>query len=167
MKTLKSYTLTGVIFVSVLGTLLHFAYGLSGNNVLVGLFTPTSESTWEHMKLIFFPMLLYGVWISSKLNGEYPCITSAVMRGTLLGTALIPIIFYTYSGVLGFHTAVLDILTFYISVVIAFSSIYRCTLCCCAEKFKKILIWVLFILGAMFFIFSIYTPALGIFREPM
>ena len=46
------------IFISILGVLLHFTYEWSGDNPAVGLFSAVNESTWEHLKLIFFPMLL-------------------------------------------------------------------------------------------------------------
>ena len=62
-KKLLCYTIAGIVFTSILGTLAHFIYEWSNENFLVGLFTPVSESTWEHMKLLFFPMLLYGVFI--------------------------------------------------------------------------------------------------------
>lgn len=60
-KKLLAFIIIGVLVTSVLGTLFHFTYDWSGQNFLVGLFTPVSESTWEHMKLLFFPMLLYGI----------------------------------------------------------------------------------------------------------
>lgn len=43
------------IFISILGVLLHFTYEWSGDNPAVGLFSAVNESTWEHLKLIFFP----------------------------------------------------------------------------------------------------------------
>lgn len=46
------------IFISILGVLLHFTYEWSGDNPAIGLFSAVNESTWEHLKLIFFPMLL-------------------------------------------------------------------------------------------------------------
>ena len=46
------------IFISVLGVLLHFTYEWSGDNAVVGLFSAVNESTWEHLKLLFFPFLL-------------------------------------------------------------------------------------------------------------
>lgn len=45
------------LFISILGTLLHFTYEWSQNNAIVGLFSAVNESTWEHLKLLFFPML--------------------------------------------------------------------------------------------------------------
>ena len=44
------------IFIMILGTLLHFTFKWSNNNVLVGTFSAINESTWEHLKLIFFPI---------------------------------------------------------------------------------------------------------------
>lgn len=49
------------IFISVLGVLLHFTYEWSGDNVVVGLFSAVNESTWEHLKLLFFPFLLLTI----------------------------------------------------------------------------------------------------------
>ena len=61
MQNLRKFTVIGILFVSVAGTLLHFVYDWSGQNPLVGFFAPVNESTWEHMKLLLFPMLLYGL----------------------------------------------------------------------------------------------------------
>ena len=52
------FEIISTIFVMVLGTLLHFTYKWSNNNMLVGIFSPINESIWEHLKLMFFPMLI-------------------------------------------------------------------------------------------------------------
>ena len=96
MNRLKRYTLAGIFFVSVIGTLSHFLYQLSGNSFLVGLFAPVGESTWEHIKLLFFPMLFYSLWMSVRLRKEEPGVISALAVGNLAGCALIPTIFYTF-----------------------------------------------------------------------
>ena len=59
MKQLKAYTIVGFFFVLILGTLFHFLYEWTNQCYIVGFFAPVSESVWEHMKLLFFPMLLY------------------------------------------------------------------------------------------------------------
>ena len=48
----------GFLFTSAAGTALHFAYEWSGENVVVGAVAAVNESTWEHMKLLFIPLLL-------------------------------------------------------------------------------------------------------------
>ena len=101
MSKLKYYTIAGTIFVIITGSLAHFVYEWSGKNFILGLFFPVSESTWEHMKLCFFPMLIYSLFMNKRLKDDYPCVTTALLSGILLGTFFIPVIFYTYSGILG------------------------------------------------------------------
>ena len=55
----KKYVVIGFFVVGILGTLFHFVYDWSGQMWFVGLFVPVNESTWEHMKLLFVPMLIY------------------------------------------------------------------------------------------------------------
>ena len=58
-KTLFIFQLITIIFAIILGTLLHFTYKWSNKNMLVGAFSAVNESTWEHLKLLFFPYF-YG-----------------------------------------------------------------------------------------------------------
>ena len=166
MNDLKRYTILGIVFTAILGTLSHFVYDWTGNNFIVGLFFPVNESTWEHIKLLFFPMLLYSIYMSKKLSKEYPCINSALLSGILIGAFSIPVIFYTYSGILGYNIAWLDIAIFFICVIIAFITVYKLALSCKAEKFEGILIFLVCITALLFIIFTIYPPDIGIFKNP-
>ncbi len=71
MNSLKKNLLMGTVFVTVAGIISHFVYEWSGNNSLIGLFFPVNELTWEHMKLVFFPMLIYSLFGGSRLVKEY------------------------------------------------------------------------------------------------
>ena len=51
------YFSTIVIF--GLSTIYHFAYKWSGYNDFVGAFTPTNESIFQHIKMIFYTITLY------------------------------------------------------------------------------------------------------------
>ena len=146
----------GAVFVSVLGTLLHFAYEFSGENYFVGLFTPVNESVWEHMKLLFFPMLVFSLFSKEKLS-------PALMLGTLSGTFLIPVLFYTYTGILGFNVAIIDILIFYISVIFAFYISYKSSQNKSFEKYRGFLFSLVLIFTIFFIVFSIFHPNLAIF----
>ena len=48
----------GFFFTVVFGVLLHFLYEWSYNSVWIAPFSGVNESTWEHMKLLFFPMFI-------------------------------------------------------------------------------------------------------------
>lgn len=166
MKNLKSYMISGAVFVLILGTLLHFAYDYLGQNIVVGLFTPVNESTWEHMKLVFFPMIICSIYFNTRLKSEFPCVNSAMAFATLVGTFLIPVLFYTYSGILGYNLAFFDISTFFISVIYSFYLAYNLTLSCSTEKYETLLSALLVIVGVSFIIFTLFPPQIGLFVSP-
>ncbi|MBQ4522153.1 MAG: hypothetical protein IJA10_04275 [Lachnospiraceae bacterium] len=183
-NSLIRYCLYGFLFVSILGTLAHFFYDWSGQNPIVGFFSPVNESTWEHMKLLFFPMLLYYVLTYQKLEKAYPLSPSTYPLSILVGTWLIPVLFYSYSGILGFHVAFLDILTFYVSVFLAFLYFYFLTRDYPAPseseayyqkhpkrnawlmKLKPFFSFLVFLHLLLFILFTYRPPELGIFKEP-
>lgn len=166
-KQLMRYTGAGFLFVSILGVLLHFVYEWSGEQFLIGLFSPVNESTWEHMKLLFFPMLLYTIFESIRLRKDYPGILCARTGGILIGLVLIPVIFYTYSGILGKNYLFLDILTFLLSVGYAFFISYRIATHCKLRLRTSYCIIILMLITLLFFLFTYNPPAIGLFQEPV
>lgn len=166
MNQLKRYTITGTVFVLIAGILSHFVYEWSGKNFILGFFFPVNESTWEHMKLYFFPMLIYSLFMNQRLKDDYPCVTSALLFGTLLGTFLIPAIFYTYSGILGRSYLPLDMAVFAISVILGFCAVYRMTLSCKIRSFTFRLGLSVLVMAALFFVFTYSPPNIGIFIDP-
>lgn len=166
MKHLKHYTIIGIIFVIIAGTLAHFLYGWTGNNPIVGLFTPINESVWEHMKLLFFPMLLYSLIMILKFHRKYSCITSALCFGILVGAFLIPLFYYTYTFILNKNVFILDIGTFIASIVIAFWLSYRLTLSCRLESYTSLLCIMVCLLFACFLAFTYRPPNITIFQDP-
>ena len=165
MSSLKRFCIIGAILTIIFGTILHFAYEWSGNNFFVGLFTPVNESVWEHMKLLFFPMLAYALIGGKRVEEQYPCIYNAMFAGILAGLALIPTLFYTYTGVLGFNVDWLNIVIFIVSVLAAYVVVYKV-----AEKCKwkdsKLLRYIMYALILAFMVFTVYPPELGLFAEP-
>ncbi len=167
MKGIKKYLIAGAIFVSILGTVLHFVYKWSGNNLVVGLFTPVNESTWEHTKLMFFPMLIYSLYIERKTEKEYPCIGSAMIAGAIVGVVSIISLFYTYSGIIGFNVAFVDISIFYISVIIAFYVVYRVAQSCKMDRYKVLLQIIAVVMVCLYIILTIYPPDIPLFDNPL
>lgn len=58
MFQIKKWEIWGAILSIIAGSLLHFTYGWSGNNKIVAIFGAVNESTWEHLKLAFWPTLI-------------------------------------------------------------------------------------------------------------
>lgn len=165
MKQLKLWCIAGIIFVLTTGTAAHFLYGWTNGNFFIGLFTPVNESVWEHMKLLFFPMLLFSSVMAAQLKGAYPCIASSLCFGILAGTLVIPAFFYGYTFLLGRDVFVLDLLTFFFSVLTAFFSAYKLTLSCQLKACRLLsfcLVWAFFL---CFMLFTYQPPKLGLFSE--
>ena len=165
-KRIRIWQLVGFAVTSLFGTLLHFLYEWTNEAIWIAPFSGVNESTWEHMKLLFFPMYLYSLFASKNLKKTYPCISSSMAFGTLLGTFLIPVLFYTYSGILGFNIPIIDISTFYISVIISFFVVYKTTISCSLNTYKVLFDILLFIMAVLFIIFSVFPPDIALFKAP-
>ena len=166
MNTLKRFCIIGAISTIIAGIISHFVYEWSGNNFLVGLFFPVNESIWEHMKLLFFPMFSYALIAGKQMEEEYPCIYNAMFLGILVGLVLIPTMFYTYTGILGFSVDWVNIALYVISVLAAYYAVYRVAKKCTIGD-SKILRYAMYALLLAFMIFSAYPPKLGIFVSPV
>ena len=97
------------------GVLLHFALDWSGRHPVVAVFASLNESTWEHMKLAFWPCLVVGIawrWMYDDPPGWLP----GAAAFAILAAFLIPLIFYGYTAILGTHYFALDLATFFVSV---------------------------------------------------
>ena len=166
MKSLKHYIIGGAVFVLVVGTLTHFLYEWTGNNFVVGLFTPVNESVWEHMKLVFFPTLLCSFLLITKFGKEYPCMTSACCFGILLGACLVPALYYIYTGITGRDILILDLAVFAVSVIAAFVSIYRFAQSCRVQAWTPVLFLAVCAGIVCFLLFSYHPPKAAIFAPP-
>lgn len=54
LTRLKIFTAVSFILTAALGTACHFAFDFFGESRLIAPFVPVNESTWEHLKLLFF-----------------------------------------------------------------------------------------------------------------
>ena len=83
-----------------------------------------------------------------------------------MSTALIPVIFYTYSGVLGRTVPVLNILTFAAAVLIGLYAFFRLCKSRGAERLFPLLFAASAAAAALFFFFTCFPPRLGLFAAP-
>ncbi len=154
------------LFVVVLGSALHFVYELSGENLIVGLFAPVNESVWEHLKLIFFPMLILTLWDVGTNRGDCATFLPARTTGILLGMTFIVVTFYTITGILGTNIDWINILIYFLAVAFAFWTEMRLYRTCeCPNNTISILILIIFVI--LFVVFTLAPPAIGIFIPPV
>jgi hypothetical protein len=58
-KKVLIYEIAGTAFIIFLGSAFHFTYEFSGRFAIVGAFSAVNESVWEHLKLAFWPSLIW------------------------------------------------------------------------------------------------------------
>ncbi len=166
-RKVSLWQLMGFAVTSLVGTILHFLYDWSGENIIAALFSGVNESTWEHMKLLFIPMFIFSI-VQSFFFKEFECFWKNKLRGILLGLMLIPVIFYTYNGVIGRSPDWFNIAIFFISAAVSY--IYEArqfnkgdTKC----KNKYLPFAILCLLFAAFVLFTFFTPYIAVFKDPI
>ena len=127
VKVEKSFwsSLIGFFTVSLMGVVGHFLYELSGNDRFVGLFMPVNESVWEHLKLLFFPFMLYAFAETAVYGRKIKGFLFSRITGVIIGLVFIPTAYFIYTAVIGKNFAPLDILLYFIGVFIAFNTSYK------------------------------------------
>ena len=165
-RSFPLWQLLGFAVTSLGGTLLHFLYDFSGKAVWAAPFSGVNESTWEHMKLLFWPMLLFGI-VQSFFFRERKDFWCVKLYGTLLGLGLIPLLFYTYNGAVGKSPAQVNISIFFLAAGAAYlleARLYAKGGPCNA---KKSALGTLLLLALLFVIFTFAPPRIGLFEDPL
>lgn len=151
----------------ILGTLLHFIYEWSGNNVIIASFSAVNESVWEHLKLVFYPMLILGVieyYFVKNIANNY---IEAKAIGIFTAISFIVISFFTYTGIIGTNFFIIDILIFIISIILGEWTSYKLMKRKNESTIQtKILAGgILIFLLSCFIIFTYVTPQVNLFRD--
>ncbi len=161
------WQLMGFAVTSLGGTILHFLYDWLGKAAWIAPFSGVNESTWEHMKLLFWPMFIFAL-VQSFFFRDRKDFWCVKLRGTLSGLTLIPVLFYTYNGVIGRSPDWLNIAIFFISAAIAYiyeTKLFNENKLSC--KTQRRALAALIVIGILFIVFTFFTPELGIFRDPL
>ena len=112
------WELLGAFFIIIVGALFHFMFEWLGSFPPIGGFFPVNESVWEHLKLPYWPLIIYSLiefkFIREKSNNLIFAKTIAI----LINIGVILITFYTYTAILGTELLIIDILSFIIGVII-------------------------------------------------
>ena len=167
-KSVLRWELAGIIFIVVLGTVLHFAFEWSGRAIPIAPIAAVNESVWEHLKLGFWPALVYAV----LEYGHFGKSANNFFLAKTLGIYLIPItivvLFYSYTAILGHDLLIADILIFVVAVIVGQLVSYKLLMVSpLPEKINRFAPIALAILGILFVLFTFYPPHLPLFRDPI
>ena len=161
------WQIVGFVFTAFVGTLLHFLFDWAGGNVCIALFSAVNESIWEHLKLLFYPMLLFAIveyFCYGKHLTNFWCIKQI---GIQTGLLLIPILYYTYTGIFGINADWLNICIFFL----VGATVYYLETKCFQRHFASPLnpIWTFLVMGILVLLFTVFTfrpPHIPLFQDP-
>jgi len=163
----KKYLLIGIPILFIIGSIFHYIYEWSGSNLIIGLISPVNESIWEHLKLVLLPMTVYWliyIPLSQNLNKEKWILSLFIS----IITAMLTIIsfYYTYTGVFGIESLILDIFSLFLGITIGqlLGSHFYTYGFSIPKIFSIIAIITLFVIFAQF---TITPPNLPIFKNPI
>lgn len=166
-KKLFKYEIIGFVLTSIAGTAAHFLYELSGYSTLVGMLCPVNESVWEHLKLLFFPYMIFASaeYLILKMPKGF---IKAKLIGSVAGMFTIVAIYYIYSGATGKTSDTLNIISFFIGVGVAYLVSYTII-----KNEKKayaagdiISSLLIIAIAASFALFTFYPPFIPLFEDP-
>ena len=167
-KKVLVYEIVGTVFIVFLGSALHFTYELSGKLAIVGTFSAVNESVWEHLKLAFWPSLIWLLIEYLPLKKLTNNFLMSKTLGTYLMVVLIPIVFYSYTSITGESIFAIDITTFIVAVVAGqVISYYLFKKNQFSRIADKVALVMLIALGVSFIIFTFFPPHLPIFQDPI
>ena len=167
-RSVPTLQIAGFLFTSVVGTVLHFLFEWSGGSLAAALVPAVNESIWEHMKLIYVPILLFSwaeYFIFGKTMRSYWCIK---LVGFLTALLLIPVIYYSYTGILGINADWFNITIFFLAAGAAFyleTRLFQNNWECALPGWAAL--GLILMLGGMFLLFTFQPPQLPLFQDPL
>lgn len=165
-KRLIIVSIVSFIVISLLGTLLHFTYEISGKNIIVGVISAVNESVWEHLKILVMPMFIVAIYEYIILNDNRDNFFIALVSRIITGMLLIITIYYTYTTLIGKSIDGINITIFYISTFIAqvvwYLVISKKTI---SRELDIVSLVVSLIILMLFIVFTFVTPKLGLFKD--
>jgi hypothetical protein len=167
---MNKWILAGIPVLFLLSVPLHFLFEWTGRSPVAGVFSPVNESVWEHLKLIFWPVLIWWVagWFlfHKRNNKPFVCYIFPCMISEIVCLLFVTAFHYTYTGAFGTELIVLDIaavlIAFLLGQYIAFR-IYRDSK---PGGFALLIsVVLLFVITALFVYYTFSPPHLPIFLD--
>ena len=165
-KSVLLWELAGIVFIVVLGTILHFVFEWSGRWIPIAPIAAVNESVWEHLKLGFWPALVYAALEYSRFGKSANNFFFAKTLGIYLIPITIVVLFYSYTAILGHDLFEADIAIFVVAVVVGQLVSYRLLMASpLPEKLNRFVPIALAVLGILFVLFTFYPPQVPLFRD--
>lgn len=167
MKTsIFTWELSGIVVIFLSGSVFHFLFAWLGEWPPAALISAVNESVWEHLKLAFWPGLIYGLIESPFLRAKTKNFWVAKTCGLFTMPVIIVSVFYGYTALTGSHILWLDIALFALAVIagqmISFVLMLRQPF---RPKTRIVASVTLVLMIVVFSLFSYFPPRWPLFRD--
>ena len=164
---IKNWFIIVVLVCLVLGTLLHFTYEWSGEDKIVAIYSAVNESTWEHLKLVFYPMTIMAIIVAFVIKKQKNNYWPGQAIGILTAMTFITVFFYTYTGIIGENFAILDIASFIVAILLGEYVTYKIITSEKKYDMEKISIVLIIALFLSFLVYTYNPPKIQYFKDPI
>ena len=113
----KSETVVWCIVLVLLGCFMHMAHEMSFYQPWMGYVFPANECAWEHMKMVFYPLLLLA--IVAGLRQRNPGAFSALVWTGVVAIPVQLILFYVYWPFTRHSILIVDIIAYVVMLTAA------------------------------------------------
>jgi hypothetical protein len=165
-RNLLKWELNGIWVIFLLGALFHFMFELTGSHAAAGAFFPVNESVFEHLKMTFWPAIVWWAFSCRFLKANASNFIISRAAALLVMPAVTLILFYSYTSLTGWENVFVDIFIFLLSVAAGQMAGYWLL------KHKPLPLWLavlsvifIFALGTGYVFFTYYPPYLPIFMD--
>jgi hypothetical protein len=169
-KPAQTWIILGIPVLFIIGSLMHFAYDWSGESTIVGIFAPVNESVWEHLKMTFWPMLIWwfvGYFILTKrstISASQWFVSCTVAE--IVCPLVIVSFYYNYTGAFGIESLILDIFSLFLGI--ASGQLMALHVYKYAKHTKSLFpfaIAILLFMALAFTVFTFYPPQIPLFMD--
>lgn len=156
-----------VVLANIIGIAFHYIHKPNTKSIFVHFIVPVNESTWEHLKLAYTPMLILSILQFLILRNEYANIFEANLLGILVTIILIPLAYYLSLLITKKNIFWITILIFMLAVCSGYLTIgliLANNIVLIGEVAALILLTILFLLFALF---TFFAPRNFLFKDPI
>jgi hypothetical protein len=158
-KNILIWELSGIIFVFLLGALLHFVFEWSGESKTVGAIASVNESVWEHFKQGFWPMCLYAAIEYRFLRKHTGNFFTAKGAAFYLIPIITGLIFYAYTAIVGEGILIVDIFIFALAITAGQLVSYKIMVLKVFPNFaNRVALVFIILLALVLILFTFYPP---------
>ncbi|MFC2045708.1 DUF6512 family protein [Chloroflexota bacterium] len=167
-RSILKWELFGILFISLIGSSFHFVFQWSGELPVVGVFVAVNESVFEHLKMTFWPFLLWAAIEYRYIKNTAHNFIIAKTAGLYVMPVAIIVLFYSYTTITGTESLAADIAIFVVAVALGqFTSYKILTRESLSRQLHRAAIAGMISLGVVYAVFTFYPLHVPFFQDPV